>query len=217
VDWLEGGTYRLERESSGAPNDPLEVDPENGDLQGESRPGVLGRLSAFVPIGEQSGLELGVSGTQGTNNVAAGTRTTVFGADAKVKLWTGPRSYLLVQGEFLSLRREDASWDEPAAAFASAEVEPVGGYLYADYNFERRYNIGASFESYQQATPDKTTDQAIGVFAGLALLEDTTAFRVGWERFQPGRPPGAAEDPEAVNTVTFRVIYSMGPHKAHTF
>ena len=41
VDWLRGGSYRVERESSGAANDPIAADPENGDLQGEPRPDSL--------------------------------------------------------------------------------------------------------------------------------------------------------------------------------
>ena len=33
----------------------------------------------------------------------------------------------------------------------------------------------------------------------------------------PGTPPGSAISPEDVDTVTLRVIFSMGPHKAHQF
>lgn len=217
VDWLQGNTYRVEREVSAALNDPLLADPENGDLQGEPRPAVLGRISAFVPINDRSGLEIGTSATSGTNNAAARTRTKIFGADAKAKLWTGPRSYVLLQGEVLSLDREDAGWDETAATYSKTPVKPIGGYLFADVNWNTRYNAGASYERFQEPTTDKTSDQAFGVFAGLALMEETTAFRIGWEHLQPGRPAGATTDPEAINTVTLRVLYSMGPHKAHQF
>jgi len=216
ADWLQGDTFRLEREPSGAANDPLAGDPA-GDRADEPRPGGLGRLSAFLPWGDRSGLELGVSGTQGTNNVAAGTRTTVLGADFKGKLWTAPRAYLVVQGEVLKLDREEAGWDSVASAYTRTDVDPIGLYLYADYNFETRYNIGAGYERFQEATIDPTWDQAFRAYAGLALMEETTAFRLDWERSMPGRPPGATEDPEAVNTFTLRVIFSMGPHKAHQF
>jgi hypothetical protein len=215
VDWLQGNTFRIARETSGTSNDPLETG--DGDREEEPRPGVLGRLSAFAPIGDRSGLELGVSATQGTNNVAAETRTTVIGGDAKLKWWTSPNAYLLVQGEVLSLDREDAGWDDVAAAYTKTSVKPAGGYLYADYNFAIRYNVGASFESFQEPNADQTTDTAFGLFAGLALLEETTAFRIDWNHFAPGTPAGATEDPPAVNSVTLRVIYSMGPHKAHQF
>jgi hypothetical protein len=39
---------------------------------------------------------------------------------------------------------------------------------------------------------------------------------LGWERFQASAPAEEAA-PDAVNTLTLRVIYSMGPHKAHQF
>ncbi|HYM81947.1 MAG TPA: hypothetical protein VEY91_11145 [Candidatus Limnocylindria bacterium] len=215
ADWLHGHSFRIPRESSGDPSDPIETG--EGDREDEPRPGVLGRLVAFAPLGERSGLELGLSAVQGTNNVAAGSRTTVIGADAKLKVWTSANAYLVVQGEVLSLDREDAAWDPAAAAYTTSSVKPTGGYLYADYDFNLRYNVGASYERFQQPTSDETTDQAFGLFAGLALLEESTAFRIDWKHFMPGTSPAAADDPPAVNTVTLRVIYSMGPHKAHQF
>ena len=47
-------------------------------------------------------------------------------------------------------------------------------------------------------------------------MEETTAFRIGWERLMPGAAAGD-ETPDAVNTFTLRVVWSMGPHKAHQF
>ena len=217
ADWLKGDSFRIAREFDPLSiTDPLVADPD-ADRPGEPRPGVLGRLSAFAPIGDRSGLELGLSAVQGTNNVAAATRTTVMGGDVKLKYWTSPNAYLLVQGEVVRLDRDEAGWDEPAAAYTKGALKTSGGYLYADYNFRIRYNLGASYERFQEPTPDKISHQAFGAYVGLALLEETTAFRLDWNRFMPGTPPGASTSPDAVNTVTLRVIYSMGPHKAHQF
>jgi len=216
ADWLQGDSFRTPRVASGAANDPL-TSTLAGDRADEPRPGVVGRLAAFVPIGDRSGLELGLSGTQGTNNVAAAARTTVFGADAKLKYWNGDRSYLILQTEILHLDRDDAGWDEPTATYTKTSVQPSGGYVYADYNFALRYNAGAGYERWQEPTADKTWDQAFKAFAGLALMEETTAFRVDWDHRIPGQPSGAPVKPDAVNTITVRVIFSMGPHKAHQF
>ena len=213
ADVLQGDSFRLERPDSGAPNDPFLGD---GDRSDEPRPGLLGRIAAFGQIGDRSGIELGLSATRGTNNVAAAARTTVAGGDAKLKLWTSPNAYLLVQGELLHLRRDDAGWDEVAAAYTRTAVRKTGGYLYADYNFRTRYNLGASYERFRDPAEDATS-QALGVYAGLALLEESTAFRIDWNRYQPGTPAGASASPDAVNTVTLRAIFSMGPHKAHQF
>jgi hypothetical protein len=218
ADWLQGDSYRLARAPDPASlTDPLLSDPDGGDRQGEPRAAGLGRLSAFIPIGDRSGLELGASGTQGTNNAAAATKTTVLGVDAKAKIWNSAQSYLVVQGEFLQLDREDAAWDDATSAYTRPSVKPNGAYVYTDYNFKLRYNVGAAFEHWQDATATKTSNSAFRLFTGLALMEETTAFRLDWERVVSGRPPGAPDDPDAVNTVTLRVIYSMGPHKAHQF
>jgi hypothetical protein len=217
ADWLQGDTFRIERGPSGASNDPLSVAGLNADRGDEPRPAVVGRLAGFAQLGERSGLEVGLSGTQGTNNVAAGARTSVLGADVKAKLWSSDRSYVLIQGELLHQERDDAGWDSTAATYTKTKVTPTGGYVYADYNFNTRYNVGASFERFQQPTADETWDRAFKVFAGYALMEETTAFRLDWEHFAPGRTPGATEDPASINTVTMRVIFSMGPHKAHQF
>lgn len=59
----------------------------------------------------REGRLLALSAAGGTNIVAAGARTVVWGADAKVKLWNSPQSYLLLQAEATRLRRDEAGWD----------------------------------------------------------------------------------------------------------
>ena len=217
LDVLQGDSYRLERGSSGAANDPLDVDPEAGDRAEEPRPALLGRVAAFLPAGDRSGVEFGLSATQGVNNVAAGTTTTVTGADVKAKWWTAPNAYLVVQGEAMHLEREDAGWDEAGAAYSSSAAKGTGGYLFADYNWATRYNAGVSFEQWQEPDDEQDWNRSVGAFVGLALLEETTAFRLDWRRIQAARPAGATETPEATQQLTLRVLFSMGPHKAHQF
>jgi hypothetical protein len=207
-DWLQGDSFRVQRASSGDASDPLEQGGDDG--AGESRPAFLGRAALFSPLGEQSGLELGLSVLGGTNNVAAAARTRVFGADAKAKLWTNPRAYLVVQAEALHLDRDEVGWDPASVAYVRSSVTPAGGYVFADYNWATRYNVGASYEGFQRPTAGEEWDETIGAFAGLALLEETTAFRAEWRRSMP-------DHGHAVNTFTLRVLYSMGPHKAHQF
>jgi hypothetical protein len=206
-DWLQGDSFRIEREPSEDPGDPL----VSGDGDGEDapRPAFLGRLAGFTMTGEQSGVGFGVSATGGTNNVAAGTRTIVLGADVKAKLWTSPTSFLHVQAEALRLSLESAR-GEPGAGYANDTIEPFGGYAFADYNLSKRYNVGASFERYQRPEEGTPWNQAFGIFAGYGILEESTLIRADWRRDDP-------EDGEAVNAVTLRVVYSMGPHKAHQF
>lgn len=200
ADWLSGQSFR----NTGADDAGHAADPRRD----ENRPAVLGRLSAFRMLGERSALECGVSATRGTNNVSAATRTTVLGADVKAKLWNSPRSYLVLQAEALMLRREDAAADSLGGT--SDGTSHAGGYLFADYSFATRYNVGASVEAYELGDESGDSAHAIGLFAGYALLEETTAFRLDWNHFSPPHD-------DEVNTLTLRIIYSMGPHKAHQF
>lgn len=212
ADWLQGDTFRRAREAV-AGNDPLHTE---GDRAAEPRPAGLARAAAFVPAGERSGVELGVSFARGTNDVAAATRTTLLGADAKAKLWRSANSYLLLQGEYVALDREDAAWDSAAVAYAPTRVKPSGGYLYADWNFSPRTDAGVGFERWRSADAVGAWNTGLRAFAGLALMEETTSFRIDVERLLPGAPAGLPA-PDPVHTVTLRVVYSMGPHKAHQF
>lgn len=217
ADVLQGDSFRIAREPGASPDDPLALDPENGDAKAEPRAAWLGRLAAFAPVGDRSGVELGITATEGTNNVAARARTRVVGGDAKAKLWTGPNAYLLLQGELLALDRDDAGWDDAARSYARAGVTAAGGFLFADFNWDRRYNIGASVERFEDPEAGGGRQSAFGVHAGLSLMEETTAFRLDWRRIQPARPAGAGSDPAAIQQLTLRAIFSMGPHKAHQF
>jgi hypothetical protein len=216
-DWLQGDSFRIPRTSSGGANDPLVADPAAGDRASEARPAFVGALSGFGSIGDRSGYELALYATGGTNNVAAATHTVIYDAAGKLKLWTSANSYLVVQGEVLKLDREEAGWDSVTSVYTKTRLQPLGGYLYADYDFSPRYDAGFSYERYQQPTADRTWDQAVGAFVGLALMEETSSFRLEWNRLLPGTPTGVAVSPQAINTLTLRVIYSMGPHKAHQF
>ncbi len=207
ADWLQGDTFRIARLPSGDAGDPLALGGD--DAAGESRPAYNGRVSGFALAGDQSGIEFGVSATGGTNNVAAGARTRVFGVDAKAKLWTSPRACLVLQGEALHLDRDVAAWD-PATGYETSVVTPTGGYIFADFNWATRYDAGASYEAFQRPTLGEERDQSIGAYAGLALLEESTVFRGEWRRTVP-------DGGDSFDTYTLRVIYSMGPHKAHQF
>jgi len=58
----------------------------------------------------------------------------------------------------------------------------------------------------------------VGLFAGLSLMEETTAFRLDWKRLERSGPlPPGVTSADPVQQLTLRVIFSMGPHKAHQF
>jgi hypothetical protein len=190
--------------------DVLQGNSFHPDESEQSRPALLGRWSNFFMLNDESSMEIGLSATQGINNVAMKTRTSVFGMDAKAKLWFSPLKVLVLQGELLGLDREDATLDTLTGIVSKEHVRPFGGYIFADYTTQRRYNFGAKYERFQRPEVGKPWDQSVGAFAGFALMEETTLFRLNWDRFLP-------KDGDAYNTFTLQVVFSMGPHKAHQF
>lgn len=214
ADWLQGDSFRIDRPLSGAPNDPLLT--SEGDKSGEPRAAAFGRLAGFAGIGDRSGLEVGLDAVTGINNVAADARTTVWGADAKAKLFRNDTSYIVLQAEFLRSQRDAAAWDSTTAGYTTHRIDSNGGYLYADYNFKIRYNAGGGYERYQRPVDGDPWDDAFKLWAGLSLMEETTAFRIDWDHYMPGALDGGPT-PDAINTVSLRAIFSMGPHKAHQF
>ena len=213
ADWLAGDTFRIERESSGANNDPLDSGDDDAD---RPRSAFLARLAGFAGIGDRSGLEIGVSASTGINNVAADARTTIYGADARAKLWNSDTSCLVLQGEFLHQQLDHAGWDSTTVAYTRTRTKSTGGYVYADYNFKTRYNVGGGYERYRQPVVDGPWDQSMKLWVGFSLLEESTAFRLDWDHYMPGDMPGTGALPD-INTITLRAIFSMGPHKAHQF
>jgi hypothetical protein len=215
-DVLQGDSFRIARVPGAAPNDPLTTGA--GDRADEPRAAWLGRLAAFAGLGDRSGVEFGFSATQGTNNVAAAARTQVVGGDVKAKLWTSESAYLVLQGEYLRQDRDDADWDQATASYTRATTSAQGGYVFADYNWKQRYNAGASFDWYEDPVSPAQTVNSYGLFAGLALMEETTVFRLDWLHSErSGTTAFGSPGFDPVQTVTLRVIFSMGPHKAHQF
>jgi hypothetical protein len=182
--------------------------------EAESRPAVVARWSNFFLLNDPSAMDVGLSFAQGTNNVANATRTSVYGVDAKVKLWSSPRSNLVAQGELLAMDREDGARDSTTNALTTRHSRRAGGYVFADYTLNKRYNGGLKYEGFQRpelaADGAKAWDQSVGLFTGFSFMEETTLFRLAWDRFLP-------QHKTAYNTFTLQLVFSMGPHKAHQF
>ena len=135
-------------------------------------------------------------------NAPESAKSTWFGADAKIRWDLGPSQTLVVNAEavFGSL---DATDESPGA-------DPSGYFASADWRLNKRWNVGAFAESGTERLDDEHRTHRYGAFAGLALMEESTLFRV----------VGRATDPPDGDTraeVLLQALFALGPHRPHRY
>ena len=172
-----------------------------------SKAGWVSRWGNSVLLNDTVPLDIGVSATQGVNNVRWNAKTGVYGADIKTKISFSSLTSLTLQGEYLCNNSEvviDTTTGD------SSRIMRQGFYAFADLKFRQRYNAGLIYEQYQPIEEKNLTNRAIKGFVGFSLLEETTLLRLSYEHFKPENSP-------IVHTAMLQVLFSMGPHKAHKF
>ena len=189
----------------------LSVDITNGSSfhpdETQSATGWVGRWSNSVLINDVTPLEIGVSGTQGTNSVLWGTKTTVYGADVKTKIPLSVLTKLTLQGEYF-YNNSDVVTNLASGAYDHDARSCF--YAFGDLQFWQRWNGGVIYDQYNPTWNKDLTDRAVKGFLGYSLLEETTLLRLTYEVFTPENSP-------VVHTWMFQLLFSMGPHKAHQY
>ncbi len=173
----------------------------------ESKGGWVAHWNNSLLLGDVTPLDIGVSATQGTNNVLWGTKTAVYGADIKTKIPFSSLTNLTLQGEYFY---NNSSVVVDTTTGDTSHMGRQGFYAFADLRFKQRWNAGVIYDQYNPVENKNLTNSAIKGFLGYSLLEETTLLRLTCERFKPENNP-------AVHTVMLQVLFSMGPHKAHQF
>jgi hypothetical protein len=164
--------------------------------------GVTGRAEIFVEPSESFSFLVGGSVLHGEHDPAEGAKVTWLDADAKLRFDLGPNRALVVNAEAVS-----GSLDGTDEAPAS---DPNGFFAAADLRATKRWNLGGFAESATERDDDDHRTNRYGGFVGLALMEETTVFRL----------VGAAVDPdggESSTDVTLQAIFGLGPHRPHRY
>lgn len=180
---------------------------EDEDSETETDLGISARVSLFSQIGEHTSVDFGVSFLRGENDPVENRYALMTDFDFKLK-WK-PDSYksltLLVEG--LTNQR---TVDDLTEASGECDVSSYGYFVSCDYQFFKRWNIGALGE-YTQGVEDEEEYQAgYGAFAGFAVAEETTRFGLLLRHDD-------ASDSEGWNTAMLQILWSLGPHKPHLF
>ncbi len=215
--------------------------------RGTQRPIAVGRLNAFLPVGEFGNVDVGVSGLRGiylgSNSPLSGGHSlnaTMVNIDFKYKYRPSDYTAVVVQGEWLWNRRDILN------SAGTGSVSNHGGYGYVDWRFLKRYNAGGMIDyapgvfdyeagdtydtgpSVGNNTPlgrfdNKNSTLALTGFAGFALVEETTLIRLygRYMKFNIHDSSLLANPNETSKKSQFlvglQVIFSMGPHKPHQF
>jgi hypothetical protein len=172
-----------------------------------------GRLMSFFPLSDESDMEIGVSALSGVHDPHHDHRFLYTNVDLKYKWKPDAYTSLTLQGEFLLSSRTVTVHDAMDVPMED-DVTSYGAFLFADYQFLKSYTIGARYDWAQ--SPYSTDDKARGfaVFAGFYPVEETSAFRLEFAQKIHQRPDG---DSQTVRSVTLQFLFSLGPHRAHSF
>lgn len=181
-----------------------DVDEDDHAEEDEEEPeiGVLGRLELFVEPTDDLAVSLGGSILRGEHDPHEGAVVTYVGPDLKLRWDLGPARSLVVNAEALFGSVEGVE-DEP-------DVDPRGWFASADLRLSKRWNVGAFAEATTERLDDDHETSRVGGFAGLALMEESTLFRLLVRSTDP-------EEGDASVDVVLQALFGLGPHQPHRY
>ena len=176
------------------------------DAEAEEEPdpelGGSARVALFAEPSSSLAIQFGVSALHGTFDPDEDAKATWIDVDAKAKLDLGPNRALVLHGEGVFGDRDETA-EGPAA-------KPRGFFGAADLRVSARWNVGGFAESATDVDDDEITTQRWGGFLGLALMEETTVFRLVGRITDP-------EEGEDVAEALVQAIFALGPHRPHRY
>ena len=172
----------------------------------------LGRASTYFDLTEATNLTLGGSVADGANGVdstasggPAARRATVYGADLTFH-WKDPRRAIyrsfLAQAEWMARSAEDLSGDDRTAH---------GGFAYMDFQFSRRWHVGARYD-WSESLDDPLASDDAGVLGFLTF--NPSEFASLSVQVRDGTAGPIASDP---TVFFFKTTFNIGPHGQHPF
>ncbi|HEX6973911.1 MAG TPA: hypothetical protein VF147_05885 [Vicinamibacterales bacterium] len=163
----------------------------------------LGRVRAYRDITEGTNLDLGFSFTQGHNDVAATTKTKLFGIDATVRYRPLRRA---IYRRFIA--RTELMWSRRGQLDAD-DIPAFGMYASGEYQFARRWFGGVRFDSAERAW-DASLKDTSGSLILTYWPSEFSQIRGQFRRTKYGEGVTA-------NEALFQFLFSIGAHGAHVF
>ena len=166
-----------------------------------------GRVSLFRNLVDYTSVETGLSYLHGYYDPQQNHEADIAVYDLKLK-WR-PDMYRTVSfiSEAMGTSRDTTGLRGGPGGSNSA----FGVFTSIDIKMRRRFDGGGYADFSQEAQDDSKSTTAFGAFFGFMPAEETTRFSIVWRREKSNLYSGSN------NSVTFQVIWSLGPHKPHSF
>ncbi len=164
-----------------------------------------GRLSAFRQLSDAWSAELGASYLGGTYDRAENLALGIAAIDAKVR-WRPDayRAFVLV-AEAMDGRRDIAGTGGTVTA-----VDAAGVFASAEMQWRRRWSGGGFFDWTEDATVAGAETTAFGAFLAFSPAEETARFSLAYRRT-------TSDLFDHDDTLTLQFLWSLGPHRVHSF
>ena len=163
---------------------------------------IIGHLRSYADLTEQTNVEVGGSYARGHNDAGSEFLTQLYGVDLTLR-WRPLRRaiYQSFAGrtELMWSRRQEPSGVLPA----------FGGFISADYRFNRRWFAGLRYDWSERARrPDVRDRGASGVLTFWPSEFTQVRGQYRYTDYGDRRP---------ANEILFQLLFTMGAHGAHAF
>jgi hypothetical protein len=182
-----------------------------GEEEEEAAPEIMGsgRASLFRQLSDAWSAEIGGSYLAGTYDPAEDLKLAMAGIDWKLR-WR-PNSYQSFVWVVEAMTSDRDVAEEDSVSFTVTEVDANGVFTSADLQWRKRWDAGGYFDWTQDATTQDAETTAYGVFFGFNPVEETARISLVY-RHETSDLYDHTDD-----SVTLQFLWSLGPHKAHTF
>jgi len=177
----------------------------------EASPEIMGsgRVSLFRQFSDTWSGEIGGSYLAGTYDPVEALWVDLAGADFKLR-WRPDsyRSFVWIV-EAMGSEREVASGDSLALAITSTQA--AGVFSSAQLQWRKRWDAGAFLDYSEDAVVEGAATTAAGAYLGFSPAEETARIALVY-RHETSDLYAHDDD-----SLTLQFLWSLGPHKVHTF
>jgi hypothetical protein len=177
----------------------------------EAAPEIMGsgRASLFSQFSDTWSAEVGGSFMGGTYDPAEQLNVTLGGIDAKLK-WR-PDTYRSFVWTFEAMTSDREIAEEDSVSLTIFDVKATGAFTSAYLQFRKRWDVGGYYDWTEDATVEGAETTGVGAWFAFNVVEETARFSLVY-RHETSDFYTYTDD-----SLTLQFLWSLGPHKAHTF